>query len=86
MSLYMQKQLKAVFSQQCPNLGDCGTKELLNLFLSYFRLLHSLFFVCALLFVKDMAKIARLYLGCNKENIKTFHATQSKCDVRDGCR
>ena len=75
--------MKAVFSLQFWNLGDCGTEELVSLFLSYFRLLHSLFLIYAVLFVQDMANIARIYLGCNKENITTFHATKSKYDVRD---
>ena len=54
------KQLQAVLCLQCRNLGDCGTKELLSLFLFYFRLLHSLFFICALPFVKDMTNSASL--------------------------
>jgi hypothetical protein len=70
-------------SLKCRNLGDCGTKELLSLFLSYFRLLHSLFFICALLFVKYMANMARLYLGYNEENIRMFRATESKHGARD---
>ena len=72
------KQLKADFSLQCRNLGDCETKELLILFLSYFRILHSIFFICALPFrLRYGKKIARLYLGYNKENVIMRHATEN---------